>query len=99
MINTEIFKHKSKSDFDWLLDLEKQGLLILNFPAKLYGEKALLRFNIDCEKEDLKRNKEALKDRHECYDGLEEKIKINRNILNEFNSKLVRLNKEFEKVD
>jgi len=87
----EVLKNKSYSDFEWLINLENNNLIKLNFPAKIYADKALIDFEMECEKEDLMRNSDCLKDRHKEYDNLEQKIKKNRETLNKLNSRLNKL--------
>jgi predicted nucleic acid-binding Zn-ribbon protein len=93
----KVFMYKSGSDFDWLIELEKARLIKTNFNAKLYSEKALVTFQIECEKEELRRHKDALKSRQEEYDDLETKIAENRTELNKLNSKLIEINKKMKK--
>ena len=46
----EVLKNKSYSDFEWLINLENNNLIKLNFPAKIYADKALIDFEMECEK-------------------------------------------------
>lgn len=95
----KLFKHKCASDFDWLVELENEGLIKLNFPAELYSKKAYLLFSLECEKSELDDNKFRFKQSKESIKEYPEKIKENRNKMNKLNKELNKIIKELEGVE